>query len=69
MPESLTITEFCRQHRISRQTFYNWARAGEAPEVVKISGAPRIFADAVVKWRQSMSKSVYYGTSSLSPCD
>lgn len=67
--QAMTISEFCRQHRISRQTFYTWARAGMAPVVVAIGGSRLIFADAVVEWRKNSSKPVYYGTSTQTSCD
>lgn len=62
LPLAMTITEFCRAHRISRPTFYVWAKAGKAPETIAIGGKRLISVEAAADWRKRMSMPVYSGT-------
>jgi len=45
-----TIDEWCNMHRISRGTWYNLKRAGDAPEHVKFGKRTLISKKANDKW-------------------
>jgi len=47
---SYSVSAFCRRHDISKATFYNLRRRGEAPEVFKVGNQPRISWQAEAAW-------------------
>lgn len=49
-----TVDEFCKSHRISRGTFYNLAKDGRAPVVMKVGTRTLISAEAATEWRRKM---------------
>ena len=53
-PEDLafTIGEFCRNHKISRATYYRLVADGKGPRVMQLRGRVRISAEAAFDWRR-----------------
>ena len=60
----MTVTEFCRALRVSRTTFYEWAKRGDAPKVIALGNKRLIMQDEAESWRQRVSRHVYMGTGS-----
>lgn len=58
----MTVTEFCRAHRISRPTFYEWAKRGDAPRVIALGNKRLITQEEAEKWRRLTTRHVYAGT-------
>lgn len=52
----LTIPEFCRDEKISRQTYYNLKGIGRAPEEMQIGASKRITPEARQAWRERMQR-------------
>jgi predicted DNA-binding transcriptional regulator AlpA len=50
-----SITEFCRDNGISRSTFYNLAKLGRGPEILRIGGRRLVSPEAERAWRQRMA--------------
>ena len=50
--EAFTIDEFCFSHGISRATFYNLQKDGEAPDTIRARGRVLITAAAATRWRK-----------------
>lgn len=48
--QSLTIPEWCARHKLSRATFYNLARVGKAPRIMKAGRSVRISEAADAEW-------------------
>lgn len=46
-----TVTEFCREHRICRATFYRLVRVGVAPRLMRIGRRVFITPEAIAEWR------------------
>lgn len=55
-PESLafSIEAFCKAHHISRATYYNLAKEGRGPRLMKVGRKPLISAEAAAEWRRRM---------------
>ena len=51
-----TVDEFCRDHRISRATFYNLLKVGCGPRIMKIGSRTLISAEFAADWRRRMEK-------------
>jgi hypothetical protein len=47
---SLTIDQWCKQHNLSRSTFYKLRKVGKAPRIIKVLEAVRITEDADREW-------------------
>ena len=54
-PQSYTITEFCRAHRISRASFYNLPEA-DRPATMRVGGKVLISGEAARAWRERMTE-------------
>jgi len=51
--EAYSITEFCAAHRISRATFYNLIKAGQAPRLMAVGGRRLVSKEAAEAWRRA----------------
>jgi len=51
-----SVAEFCRQHGISRGTFYKLLGENRGPKVVKIGRRTLISAEAAEEWRRRMER-------------
>jgi hypothetical protein len=65
--QSVSITEFCQQHAISRAMFYVLRGRGEAPRIMKVGRRTLISAEAAAEWRGRMeeaarARSAHQGT-------
>jgi predicted site-specific integrase-resolvase len=49
-----SIAKFCQDHGISRGTFYNLVKRGEAPRTMKVGGRKLISEEAAADWRRLM---------------
>lgn len=49
-----TVAEFCEAHRISRSHFYDLARRGDGPAIIKAGNATLISVEAAGDWRRRM---------------
>ena len=48
---SYTIETWCKEHDVSRSTFYKLRREGRAPRLFEVTpGCPRISAEANEEW-------------------
>jgi predicted DNA-binding transcriptional regulator AlpA len=47
-----SINEFCAAHRISRTTFYELMRNGEAPRTYRVGARTYISRDAACDWQR-----------------
>lgn len=50
--DAFTVAEFCRRHRICKQTYYNLRNRGEGPTEMTIGRAVRISVEAAEQWRR-----------------
>jgi predicted DNA-binding transcriptional regulator AlpA len=50
-PDAYGIASFCAAHNISRATFYNLLRAGEAPRLMRVGTRVLISREAAADWR------------------
>jgi hypothetical protein len=48
---AVPISEFCRQHSISRGTFYNIRADGTGPKQLHVRGRVLITQEAALEWR------------------
>ena len=46
------LAEFCKEHGICRQTFYNLRAKGEAPRVMRVGRKVLVSAEAAADWRR-----------------
>jgi excisionase family DNA binding protein len=53
---ALSITEFCKLHSISRATFYNLLKEGQAPQTMRVGRRRFISAEAAATWRRKMER-------------
>ena len=51
-----SVAEFCRQHGISRGTFYKELGQGRGPKAVKVGRRTLISAEAAEDWRRRMER-------------
>lgn len=51
-----SVKKFCRDHGISRGTYYNMQKRGEAPRRMKIGSRTLITDEAAADWRHEMEK-------------
>jgi predicted DNA-binding transcriptional regulator AlpA len=50
--EAYSVDRFCASHNISRATFYNLMRAGQAPRTMKVGTRTLISREASADWRR-----------------
>jgi hypothetical protein len=53
-----TIDQFCAEHNISRGTFYNLEKDGQAPRTMKVRGRRLISEESASAWRAAMTEEV-----------
>jgi transposase-like protein len=51
-----SVTEFCREHGISRGLFYRLIRDGLGPRLAKAGRRTLITAEAAAEWRHRIEK-------------
>lgn len=51
-----TIYEFCNLHKVSKTTFYEMLKTGDAPRVMKVGNKTLISAEAAADWRRKMEQ-------------
>jgi excisionase family DNA binding protein len=56
-----SVSEFCRNHGISRGTFYKLLGEGRAPKAVKIGRRTLISGEAAEEWRRRMEREAAVG--------
>lgn len=54
---ALSIEEFCKRNGISRATFYNLVKRGEAPRIMRVMSRRLISVDAETLWRRQREMS------------
>jgi predicted DNA-binding transcriptional regulator AlpA len=54
MNATYSVSEFCRDHGISRGLFYNLLRDGQGPRVMKLGRRTLISQEAAEEWRRTM---------------
>ena len=52
---AFTIDEFCFSHGISRATFYNLQKDGDAPDTIRARGRVLISAESARRWRKRLT--------------
>ena len=52
--KAYSVTEFCRDHGISRGLFYNLMRDGLGPRTMKVGRRTLISCEAAQEWRRRM---------------
>jgi predicted DNA-binding transcriptional regulator AlpA len=52
--KAYSIAEFCFAHGISRATFYNLRKVGQAPKEMSVMGRRLISDEAAAQWRRQM---------------
>jgi predicted DNA-binding transcriptional regulator AlpA len=64
MPEqdAFSVDEFCKRNRISRATFYNLQKVGQAPRVMKVGSRTLISVEAAEQWRRELERVAARGT-------
>ena len=51
-----TIPDFCADHSISRTHFYELAKQGKAPRLIKLGRRTLISAESAAEWRLRMER-------------
>jgi predicted DNA-binding transcriptional regulator AlpA len=54
MTQALSISDFCKQHSISRALFYRALKEGWAPKIMKCGKRTLISIEAAAEWRRKM---------------
>lgn len=49
---AFSIDEFCKAYGICRASFYNLAKRGQAPAVMRVGARRLISAEAAAEWRR-----------------
>ena len=62
--KTYSVSEFCREHGISRGLFYNLLRAGRGPKVIKAGRRTLISQEAAEEWLKRLETSPYRRASS-----
>lgn len=52
--KTCSVSDFCREHGISRGLFYNLLRDGEGPRIMKAGRRTLISQEAAEEWRHRM---------------
>jgi len=55
-PSAVGIALFCRQHGISRTTFYKLLAEGTAPKVIRVGRRVLVSAEAAAEWRRGLEQ-------------
>jgi len=55
-PAASSVSAFCKDHNISKATFYNLVKDGKAPRRMKVRGRTLISREAAADWRRQMEK-------------
>ena len=50
--DAYSIVEFCQRHGLSRGSFYNLEKIGQAPRVMRVGGRVMISKEAAADWRR-----------------
>jgi hypothetical protein len=50
-----SIEQFCRDHGISRATFYNLKKVGKMPRLMHVGARVLITEEAAAEWRAAMT--------------
>jgi phage terminase small subunit len=50
--DAVTVAEFCRNHRIGRNTYYEMRKRGLTPDVMKLGTKTLITKEAAARWRE-----------------
>jgi predicted DNA-binding transcriptional regulator AlpA len=50
-----SIEQFCKDHGISRATFYNLKKAGKMPRLMHVGARVLISEEAAAEWRTAMT--------------
>ncbi len=56
-----SVTDFCREHGISRGLFYSLLREGRGPRVIKAGRRTLISREAAEQWRRRMEGATQAG--------
>ena len=56
-----SVSEFCREHGISRGLFYRLLREGHGPHVIKAGRRTLISHEAAAEWRRRMEAAAQAG--------
>ncbi len=56
-----SVTEFCREHGISRGLFYQLLKEGRGPRVIKAGRRTLISREAAEDWRRRMEGATQLG--------
>ncbi len=56
-----SVTDFCREHGISRGLFYSLLREGRGPRVIKAGRRTLISREAAEEWRRRMESATQLG--------
>lgn len=57
----LTVTEFCRDHRMSRAVFYELQQRGEGPDLARIGRRTYVSTEAASDWRRRVEAKTRQG--------
>jgi predicted DNA-binding transcriptional regulator AlpA len=52
--DAFSVDQFCKRHGICRAHFYNLAKAGRAPRIMKVGSRTLISREAAAEWRRQM---------------
>lgn len=52
---ALSIAQFCQAYGISRASFYNLKKSGNAPAILKVGRRPLITTNAAATWEAAMT--------------
>ena len=50
--DAYSIQEFCERHCLSRASFYNLAKIGKAPRVLRVGQKVLVSREAAEQWRR-----------------
>ncbi len=53
---TFTVDQFCRSHNMSRATFYEIAKRGDGPTLMKVGKRTYVSAEAAAEWRRRMEQ-------------
>ena len=56
-----SVTEFCREHGISRGLFYQLLKEGRGPRVMKVGRRTLVSREAAEDWRRRMEGATQVG--------
>ncbi len=50
--DAFNIVEFCQRHGLSRASFYNLEKAGQAPRIMRVGARVMVSKEAAADWRR-----------------